>query len=118
MLDDRVRPGEHQAHMTVVETHQVGRLSARPADLDDLSRPLRLAHDVATHVEPVPDGCLHSAHLLTQVPALPMRRRTRSRSAHVATPSIHLDSEVWTGCAGTTRQAADIRAFRHPGGHA
>src|SRR5436190_14078385 len=106
MLDDRIRAREHQARVTVVETHHVGRLPARSADLDDLARPLRLAHDVATHVEPVPDGCLHAAHLLTQVPALPMRRRTRPRSAHVATPSIHLDSEGWTGCAGTARQAA------------
>src|SRR5271165_7010788 len=60
MLDDRVRAGEHQARVTVVETHQVGRLPARSADLDDLARPIRMAHDVAMHVEPVPDGCLHA----------------------------------------------------------
>src|SRR5215467_201550 len=58
-FDDRVRTREHQAGVTVVETHQVGRLTARSADLDDLACPVRLAHDVAMHVEPVPDGCLH-----------------------------------------------------------
>jgi hypothetical protein len=63
MPDDRVRAGEHQARVTVVATRQAGRLSARSADLDNLARPLRMAHDVAMHVEPVPDGCLH-AHLL------------------------------------------------------
>src|SRR5690349_16325552 len=60
MLDDRVRAGEHQARVTVVETHEVGRLAARSADLDDLARPLWMAHDVAMHVEPVPDDCLHA----------------------------------------------------------
>src|SRR5215472_10741280 len=76
MLDHRVRAREHQAGVTVVETHQVGRLSARSADLDDLARPLRLAHDVPTYVEPVPDGCLHQP---TSSPAfaLPVYRRTR-----------------------------------------
>jgi hypothetical protein len=39
MLDDRVRAGEHQGGVTVVESHQVGRLPARSADLDDLARP-------------------------------------------------------------------------------
>src|SRR6266581_243417 len=61
VLDDRVRTREHQAGMAVVETHQVGRLPARPAHLDDLACPLRLAHDVATHMELVPDGCLHQS---------------------------------------------------------
>jgi len=60
MLDDRVRAGEDQARVTVVETHEVGRLAARSADLDDLARPLWMAHDVAMHVEPVPDDCLHT----------------------------------------------------------
>src|SRR6266851_9613731 len=40
MLDDRVRAGEHQGGVTVVESHQVRRLPARSADLDDLARPL------------------------------------------------------------------------------
>src|SRR5438445_4527864 len=73
MLNDRVRAGEHQAGVTVVETHQVGRFPARPADLDNLARPLRLAHDVATHVEPVPDGCPHPP---TSLPAF---RATRAQ---------------------------------------
>src|ERR1700758_4311102 len=80
MLNDRVGAGEHQGGVTVVETHQVGRLPARTADLDDLARPLRLAHDVATHVEPVPDDCLHQP---TSSPAfaLPVHRRTSARCA-------------------------------------
>jgi hypothetical protein len=40
MLDDRVRAGEHQDSVTIVESHQVRRLPARSADLDDLARPL------------------------------------------------------------------------------
>src|SRR5690348_12171192 len=79
MLNDRVRAGEHQAGVTVVETHQVRRLPARPADLDDLARPLRLAHDIATHVEPVPDGCLHP-------PPPHPRSRAAQRHAHGAPP--------------------------------
>jgi hypothetical protein len=59
MLDGRIRAGEHQARVAVVEAHQVGRLPASSADLDDLTGPLRLAHDVATRVKPIPDGCLH-----------------------------------------------------------
>ena len=59
MLDDRVRAGEHQRGVTVLETHQVGRLPARSPDLDDLSSPPRMTHDVGVHVEPIPDGCLH-----------------------------------------------------------
>src|SRR6516165_10119968 len=71
MLNDRVRAGEYQAGVTVVEPHQVGRFPARSADLDDLARPLRLAHDVATHVEPVPDGCLHRPTSLPAAPRYP-----------------------------------------------
>src|SRR5437763_8514035 len=67
MLNGRVRAGEHQAGVTVVETHQIGRFPARSANLDDLARPLRLAHDVATHAEPVSDGSLHQP---TSSPAL------------------------------------------------
>src|SRR5258708_19248456 len=58
MLDDRVRPGEHQDGVTVVESHQVRRLPPPSADLDDLARPLRLAHGVAGPPEPGPDPCL------------------------------------------------------------
>ena len=106
MLNGRVRAGEHQAGVTVVETHHVGRFPARSADLDDLARPLRLAHDVATHVEPVPDGCLHPP---TSLPAF---RATRAQQdtltvRHSATASIYLDADGWYWLrVGTARQAA------------
>src|SRR5438094_7255744 len=101
MLDDRIRAGEHQARVTVVETHQVGRFPARSGDLDDLARPLRLAHDVATHVEPVPDGCLH---LPTSLLAF---RATRAQEdtltvCRIAAASIYLDADGWYWlCVGT-----------------
>jgi hypothetical protein len=92
MLDNRVRARKHQARMTVVETNQVRRLPARPANLDDLARPFRLAHDVATHMEPVSDGCLHPP------PPHPRSRATRPPEVtltawHLATTSIHLDAD-------------------------
>jgi hypothetical protein len=59
MLDDRVRARQHQARVAIIEPHQVWRLPARPADFDDLADPLCLAHDVATHAQPVSGGCLH-----------------------------------------------------------
>src|SRR5215472_11001263 len=55
MLDDRVRAGERQGGVTVIESHQAVRLPARSSDLDDLACPLRLSHDAGAHVEPVPD---------------------------------------------------------------
>ncbi len=67
------RAGEHQARVAVVETHQVGRLSARSADLDNLARPLRMAHDVAMHVQPVPRRLPPCVHLF----------RVRERRARV-----------------------------------
>src|SRR5258707_15808462 len=83
MLDDRVRAGEHQRGVAVVETHQVGRLPARSADLDDLASPPRMAHDVGVHVEPIPDGCPHAptsssalARGMSAFPALPALGRT------------------------------------------
>jgi hypothetical protein len=106
MLNDRVRAGEHQAGVTVIEMHQVGRFPARSADLDDLARPLRLAHDVATHVEPVPDGC---PHLPTSLSAF---RATRAQQdtltvCHIAAASIYLDARGWYWlCVGTARQPA------------
>jgi hypothetical protein len=60
MLDDCVRAGEYQGGVIVLESHEVRRFAARSADLDDLACPLRLAHDAATHVKPVSDGCLHA----------------------------------------------------------
>src|SRR5215475_1369204 len=106
MLNDRVRSGEHQAGVTVVETHQVGRVPARSADLNDLARPLRLAHEVATHVEPVPDGCLH------RPTSLPAFRATRAQQdtltvRHIASIYLVADGWYWL-CVGTARQAADV----------
>jgi hypothetical protein len=106
MLNDRVRAGEHQAGVTVIEMHQVGRFPARSANLDDLADPLRLAHDGAPHVEPVPDGCLH---LPTSLPAF---RATRAQQdtltvCHIAAASIYLDADGWYRlCVGTARQPA------------
>jgi hypothetical protein len=105
MLNDRIWAGEHQAGVTVVETHRVGRFPGRSADLDDLARPLRLAHDVATHVEPVPDGCLHPP---TSSPAF---RATRAQEdtltvRHITAASIYLDADGWYWlCVGTTLHA-------------
>src|SRR5260221_11786191 len=56
MFDDRVRPREYQARVTVIETHQVRRLPAPPADFDDLADPVCLAHNVARHPQPVSAG--------------------------------------------------------------
>jgi len=91
MFDDRVRTREHQAGVTVIETHQVGWLPARSTDLDDLARPLRLAHDVAPHAEPVPDG---RPHQLTSSPAFapPVHRRT-PHGVPITMASIHLNAE-------------------------
>jgi len=105
MLNDRVRAGEHQAGVTVVETHQVGRFPARSADLDDLARSLRLAHDIATHVEPVPDGCLHPP---TSLPAFCATRAQQDAPTmrHIATVSIYLVADGWYWlCVDTARQA-------------
>src|SRR5690349_4040871 len=95
MLDNRVRAWEHQARVTIVETHQVWRLAARSADFDDLACPRWLAHDVATHVQAVSDGCLHAPTSLTSVPAGPMGPRT-SHDVRTATTSIHLDGDGWS----------------------
>ena len=102
MLDGRVRAGEHQARVTVAESHQVRRLPARSADLDDLARPLRMAHDVATHVEPVPDGCLHAptsssafAHGMSAFPRCPRAGGHAQDVPRLARPSIHLDAAGW-----------------------
>jgi hypothetical protein len=39
--------------VAVIESHQLGRLPTRTADLDDLASPLWMAHDAGVHVEPV-----------------------------------------------------------------
>jgi hypothetical protein len=117
MLNDRVRAGEHQASVTVVETHQVGRFPARSPDLDDLARPLRLAHEVATHVEPVPDGCLHPP---TSLPAF---RATRAHDetltmCHIATASIYPGADGWYRLrpgSGYCKQAGDNDWVTVPG---
>jgi len=104
MLDDRVRAGEHQGGVTVVETHQVGRLPARSADLDDLACPLRMADDIGVHVEPVPDHCLYAptslpafAHRMSAFPALPARRR----NTLTVYPDWHGQASTLTLPAGT-----------------
>src|SRR6476646_11384312 len=66
VLDDRVRAREYPGRVAVIESHQVGRLPARPADLYDLAFPLRVANDVGAQVEPVPDGCLHATTSLSR----------------------------------------------------
>src|SRR5260370_23865863 len=121
MLDDRVRAGEHQGGVTVVESHQVRRLPARSADLDAPARPPRPAHDAGVHAEPVPDGCLHAptsssafAHRMSAFPALPARRRTRSRCTQTGTgknPTPTLPAG--TGHAGRLHPAL-LRSFRIP----
>jgi hypothetical protein len=106
MLNDRVRAGEHQPGVTVVETHQVGRFPARPADLDDLARPLPLADHVATHMEPVPGGCLHPP---TSLPAFRAARAQQDTLTvcHIATASIYPGADGWYWLwVGTTRPAA------------
>ena len=92
MLDDRVGAGEHQGGVAVIESHQVGRLPARSADPDDLALPARMADDIGVHVEPVPYCCLHAptsssamARGVPAFPALPARRRTRSRCTQTGT---------------------------------
>ena len=73
--------------MTVVETHQVGRLPARSADLDDLARPLRLAHDAAAYAEPVPHGCLHPP---ASSPAFPRYRAPEDTLTVPAMPTVSI----------------------------
>ena len=94
MLDDRVRTGEHQAGVTVVETHEVGRLPARSADLDDLAHPRRMTHTLATHVEPVPDDCMHPPTTSPACTHYPVPADTLTVYA-LATASIHLDADGW-----------------------
>src|SRR5215470_8526591 len=110
MLNDRVWAGEHQAGVTVVETHQVGRFPARSANLNDLARPLRLAHEVATHVEPVPDGCLHRP---TSLPAFRAARAQQDTLTvcHFATTSICLVAVGWYWLGWAPRDKRQIRAF-------
>jgi hypothetical protein len=59
MLNDCVWAGKYQGGVIIRESDEIGRFTARSPDLDDLAYPLRLTHDVATHMKPVPDGCLH-----------------------------------------------------------
>jgi hypothetical protein len=103
MLDDRVRAGEHQGGVTVIESHQVGRLPARTADLDGLACPLRLSHHAGAHVEPVPDGCLPArAHLLVLVSltACPHPARCPPAGGHAqGVPRLARDS-LQPGAAG------------------
>jgi hypothetical protein len=67
VLDDRIRAREHQAAVTILEAHEVGRLPTGSADLDDLAHPFWLTHDAAMYVESVPDDCLHGLPPLVRV---------------------------------------------------
>src|SRR5215467_15049464 len=91
-FDDRVRTREHQAGVTIVETHQVGRLPAWSADLDDLACPLRLAHDVAKHMEPVPDGCLHQPTSSPTSTRYRVHLEDTLTVCHITMASIYLDA--------------------------
>src|SRR6266516_2122959 len=120
MLDDRVRAGEHQGGVTVVESYQVGRLPARSADLDNLTRPPRMAHDIGVHVEPVPDGCLHAPTSSSAfAPACPHSPRCPRGAGHahgvprLAQAGIHLDATGWhRPCAAFT--SGSLAQLAHP----
>src|ERR1017187_4292413 len=119
MLDDRIRAGEHQARVTVVEAHEVGRFAARSADLDDLARPLWMAHDVAVHVEPLPEDCLHAPTSSSafpggsSAPGAARAPKARSRPAQAATNSIHPGAGGWYWPCGVG--PARWHIFRFPG---
>jgi len=68
MLDDAIRPREHQASVTVVEAHQKRGRAPWSVYLDDLASVLCLAHYLAVHVQSVTDRCLHGTHLLVPAP--------------------------------------------------
>jgi hypothetical protein len=60
-----------------------------------------MAHDIGVHVEPVPHDCLHAptsssafAHGMPAFPALPARRRTRSRCTQTGT-GRHPPGRCW-----------------------
>jgi len=61
MLDYCIGARKHQARVTVVETHHVGRLARGSVDLDNLARTLSLAHDLAVYVQAVSNHSLHCA---------------------------------------------------------
>jgi len=96
VLNNRIRTGKHQARVTVVEMHQIRRFAARSVDFPDLTDVLRLAHDLAVHMQPVPDSCLHHA-------ASVRIRRARGRapwSLHTrATAAITAARPAWRGAA-------------------
>src|ERR1035437_8503381 len=119
MLDDRIRAGEHQARVTVVEAHEVGRFAARSADLDDLARPLWMAHDVAVHVEPLPEDCLHAPTSSSAFPggssapgALPGRQRRAPGLPRLPRPASTPAPVDGTGHAVSARPAGTFFGFR------
>jgi hypothetical protein len=85
VLNDGVWAWEYQRAVTVFESHEVRGFPASPADLDDLAHPVRLTHDAAMNVKPVPDDCLHVPTSFG--PRHSLRVRVRAPSAHVTTPS-------------------------------
>src|SRR6266571_1259827 len=106
------QPSADRPDLRAQPTARHARLPARPADLDDLARPLRLAHDVATHMEPVPDGCLHPP---PPHPALPVRRRSRSRRATLPRPVSISMPMARPGCVANRATSGIDRAFRRAG---
>jgi len=64
VFHDAVRTREHQAGVTVIESHEERGCPPGSVDLHDLARVLCLAYDLAVHVQSVTDRCLHGTHLL------------------------------------------------------
>src|SRR6516225_8440609 len=60
VLDHRVRAGEHQPRVTVVETDQIRRFAPIAVHLDDLAVPVRVTDDVSVNADPVADYRFHT----------------------------------------------------------
>src|SRR6516162_11188936 len=60
VLDHRVRAGEYQPRVTVVETHQIRRFAPLAVHLDDLAVPVRVTDDVSVNADPVADYRFHA----------------------------------------------------------
>jgi hypothetical protein len=105
--------------MTILESHEVRRFSARSAYVNDLAHPLGLTHDAAMHVESVPDDCLHmpipfSPLSLTTYPrsgALPVRQRTRRGYTPTGPGSIDFDAAGCGRLRGLPNKAGETSAI-------
>jgi len=90
------------------------------ADLDDLARPLWMAHDVAMHVEPLPDDCLHVPAASSafaggmSAPGAARAPKARSRPTQAVTTSIH-PRRRWIALAMRGVGPARWHIFRFPG---